>query len=194
MKGKSVPEPELLFFPGSFDPVHWGHIYLVRYLLARFQTSKVAVAPTPTPPHKDNERAPFLDRFRMLRSAFELELKSKRFCLSTIEKSMPAPQYTIHTLHLLQEKYNLQPALVMGDDLYPSLLNWHSGSKLAADFTVVVFRRESSSFLNKIHPHHILLNNPLWPQASRNIRFDKEAAKQYLPPSVHEYILSKRLY
>ena len=58
-------------FGGTFDPVHAGHLDLIRALVGKFD--KVIIAPTSQNPWKANRPADFVDRLEMLRLALAQE-------------------------------------------------------------------------------------------------------------------------
>lgn len=190
---EKIPK-DILFFPGSFDPVHKGHVHLIEYLLEKYPNSQVAISPTPSPPHKNHDRAPLLHRFRMLRLALQNLLKQKRVCISLLEKSMPAPQYTFHTLLALEKRINHRPFLVMGDDQYRQLPHWYRGEAISKDYKIIVFKRDFPTLSKAYHSYHKVLNNPLWPESSSEVRDDSKWSLQFLPKSVLEYILRNKLY
>ena len=69
-----------VFFGGSFDPPHAGHLGVARAALASGKCDEVIWFPAATPPHKMNaERASFEDRMNMIKLLIAGEKKYERF-------------------------------------------------------------------------------------------------------------------
>ncbi len=66
-----ISEQDFVVFGGSFDPIHLGHVGVIKRLLSRFR--EVVVAPTPQNPWKDIIPAPVEVRIEMIRAVLEYE-------------------------------------------------------------------------------------------------------------------------
>ena len=98
---------------GTFNPIHYGHLWTATEVAKRFGLEKVVFIPACLPPHKEvGEIAPAVHRKRMV----ELGIRDyHRFCLSTVELDRKGTSYTVDTLRLL------------GKDFYPEkdfFLSW----------------------------------------------------------------------
>ncbi len=85
---------------------------MIRYLLQETEISQIILAPSFSPPHKQNEvLAPFAHRFEIIRLSinhlFKDSLQNKRLVLSDIEAELATPSYTYETLKKLQIKLKL---------------------------------------------------------------------------------------
>ena len=132
----------LLFFGGSFDPVHIGHLILARDAKEYFGYQKVVFIPAYLSPFKARHSAPPQDRVEMLKLAtrgipyFEVE---------TYEVDKGGKSYTIDTVLYLREKYLLPKVdWLMGDDTFLSLHRWHRAGELLQYLQPVVLLRNSS--------------------------------------------------
>ena len=132
----------LLFFGGSFDPVHIGHLILARDAKEYFGYQKVVFIPAYLSPFKACHSAPPQDRVEMLKLAtrgipyFEVE---------TYEVDKGGKSYTIDTVLYLREKYRLPKVdWLMGDDTFLSLHRWHRAGELLQYLQPVVLLRNSS--------------------------------------------------
>jgi len=132
----------LLFFGGSFDPVHIGHLILARDAKEYFGYQKVVFIPAYLSPFKARHSAPPQDRVEMLKLAtrgipyFEVE---------TYEVDKGGKSYTIDTVLYLREKYRLPKVdWLMGDDTFLSLHRWHRAGELLQYLQPVVLLRNSS--------------------------------------------------
>ena len=186
----------LHFFPGSFDPVHKGHVQLVKYLLKERLASSIAISATPSPPHKLHKQAPLHHRIHMLRLAFHPELADNSLCITTIERKLKPPHYTWFTLQALQKITDQEISLVVGDDQYKDLYSWYEGRRLSANYRVVVFRRITEDPVQLFEKHHMQVANPVWKVASSDFRkmSIEQNSSTMLPENVFEYILKKKLY
>lgn len=124
-----------VFFGGSFDPVHDGHLGIVRHiyrtLSAQNLTFDISFLPTAGNPFKGNPTAP-THRLAMLDLACEI-LKNKHIIahICPFEIHQTPPVYTIDTVKLLNKKYpNDELIFVMGGDSLSSLHRWKDYDEL----------------------------------------------------------------
>src|SRR5579864_3562256 len=87
----------VLYFGGSFDPIHHGHLICARVVAERTGFSKVMLVPAAQPPHKlvDAGFTNGQDRLEMCRLA---TAGSVLFEISDIELTLSSPSYTIQTV------------------------------------------------------------------------------------------------
>lgn len=124
-----------VFFGGSFDPVHEGHLQIVRHvhhvLSATFLPFNVYFLPTAGNPFKGKPTTP-IHRLAMLDLAREMLNNEGVFVqICPLEIYQTPPVYTIDTVKLLHKKYpNDQLIFVMGGDSLSSLHRWKDYSEL----------------------------------------------------------------
>lgn len=118
-----------VYFGGSFDPVHEGHLDIVRHvyrtLSAQHTAFELSLLPTAGNPFKGNPTAP-THRLAMLGLACNI-LKSENIFaqICPLEIHQTPPVYTIDTVKYLNEKYpNDTLIFVMGGDSLASLHLW----------------------------------------------------------------------
>ena len=88
-------------FGGTFNPVHSGHVNLVKNFKEKLNLDKVLVIPTATPPHKEaKELASSEDRIEMCKLAFG-DLAE----VSDVEIRRGGKSYTVETLEELKKIY-----------------------------------------------------------------------------------------
>ena len=93
-------------FGGAFNPVHNGHINMVKEAFADLKLQKMLIIPTCVSPHKSNKGLiAFEDRAKMCELAFADEIASGKFEISDIEKRMGGTSYTINTIRELKRQY-----------------------------------------------------------------------------------------
>lgn len=114
---------KLGIFGGTFNPIHSGHIELVKHFADLAGLDKVLLIPTNIPPHKVS--ADLLSgetRFEMCVLAVESESKIE---VSDIELRREGHSYTIDTLKALEKIYEgAQLYLIMGADMLLCLDSW----------------------------------------------------------------------
>ena len=129
-------------YPGSFDPMHIGHLAIMEYLNKLPQYDMIYLIVSPHNPFKDPNMAQnAMSRFEAARKAMSKypHLKVK---VEDIELSLPAPHYTIHTLDALKarEKDN-EFSLVVGGDNFKHILKWKEAPRILKEYGLVVYPR-----------------------------------------------------
>lgn len=132
---------KVLYF-GSFNPVHYGHTGIARYVAAMPEVDAVVIIPSPHNPFKDT--ASLADpkvRLEQVRRAFEG--LSPKITVSDIEYHMPEPLYTIRTLHSIKEaEPGTNLILLIGGDNIESIRRWYKGLEILVEFEVWVYPRQ----------------------------------------------------
>ena len=92
-----------LFFGGSFNPIHYGHIRCASAAAAARGFEKVILIPSGRPPHKNPSvnLAAAADRLQMCRLAVKGD---NLFIVDDIEMRQPGPSYTIQTARELRRR------------------------------------------------------------------------------------------
>lgn len=182
-------------FGGSFDPVHNGHIHIVKSFLQSGVIDELLITLTPDPPHKDRTtQAPYRHRYRMLELAFA-GLDHVR--ISDLEQSLPAPSYSLQTIQSLKAS---DPAcqyfLCMGEDSLESFHTWHRYREILAEVSLLVAARPGSSadsVAKEILEKTIFVSNIEIDISSSTVR-GGDADEHALPEPVAEYIRTHNLY
>lgn len=131
-------------YSGSFNPFHKGHLTVVRYMLEHCGFDKVYLIVSPQNPFKDSSIADSgRERLEAVREAVCRNGLSSRVLVDDIEFGMPLPSYTVRTLDALQarEPDNRFTLIVGGDNLH-TMLSWHEGERIMAQYGIVVYPRE----------------------------------------------------
>lgn len=110
-------------YGGTFDPVHLGHISLVRSFLNSGCIDLIWILLTPDPPHKDTSN---ISDYSHRKSMLQLAYKSfKKIELLDIETELPKPSFTYKTIEYLAKKYlNVSFLYCMGSDSLKNFHNW----------------------------------------------------------------------
>lgn len=192
-------------FGGTFNPVHNGHINLVKNYRNMLSLDEIIVIPTNIPPHKANLNViDSQDRIAMLNLAFEDE---KYVSVSDIEIAAGGTSYTILTIEKLKETYpNDELFLLVGGDMFLCFESWREYKRILSLCTVCTAPRQKDEILKliryqeKIDPSRentIILDSPVLELSSSEIRekiTDKTFLRGFVPQKVFEYILKKGLY
>ena len=131
---------------GTFDPIHYGHLYIAECARRKFGLDKVLFIPTGLPVHKKREDilAPS-HRIEMTRLAID---SNPYFELSTIEVDRPGPTYTVDTLEQLnngtggREEYYF----ITGADAILEILTWKDVDRVFELCRFIAVTRPGYSF------------------------------------------------
>ena len=173
-------------YSGSFNPLHKGHLAIIRYLTQQAGFDLVYLVVTPQNPFKATHSLPAGQaRFDAAVEAVSRypDLKVK---LLDIELKMTPPQYTIRTLDTLKA---LEPendfTLVIGADNLAGFQGWLYHERILREYGVVVFPRKGyhrgharQRLLREDPSYRItLLKAPLVTISSTDIRKGQAAGK-----------------
>ena len=117
-----------IWYGGTFDPVHHGHLAVARAAADRFGVP-VTLAPAADPPHRAATGADAAQRAHMLDLAVAGD---PRLGVDRRELLRPGPSWTVDTLDALRvELGDAAPlALLLGADSFRSLPTWHAWLRL----------------------------------------------------------------
>ena len=198
-------------YGGSFDPVHNGHLHVVRAARERFALDGVIFVPAARPPHKPKKQlASEADRLAMLELA--LEGWSDAW-ISTLEFERAGPSYTYDTLRELPTRAGLASDcalhLLIGWDNLRGLERWHRAETVLTLAQPIVVWREGGDEAVLAHLERTLspelfarverglVRVPPAPESSTDVRERLERGEvptDALSPSVLEYIRSRGIY
>lgn len=127
-----------LYYGGTFDPVHAGHLAVARAVREAFGIAP-AFVPAADPPHRPAPGASAAQRTRMLELALADE---PGFLVDTRELRRQGPSWTVGTLRELRAEAGPDALLawVLGADAFRGLPTWHEWEALLglAHFVVAV--------------------------------------------------------
>ena len=133
-----------IYFGGTFDPVHLGHIQLAEELAVRFAQETVYLMPCYKAVHKDGVMASAEQRLAMLQLAIEGRSK---LTLDTRELEVNAPSYTYNSLSSIRQEFGDESLVfVIGTDSLITLPFWYRCEGLAELTHLIVIERPYSSF------------------------------------------------
>ncbi|WP_046754895.1 nicotinate (nicotinamide) nucleotide adenylyltransferase [Kordia jejudonensis] len=181
-----------LYF-GTFNPIHIGHLAIANHMAEYSDLDAIWMVVTPHNPFK--KKSTLLDnhhRYEMVSIATEEYPKIQP---SNIEFKLPQPNYTVHTLAHLQEKYPQHEfCLIMGEDNLKSLHKWKNYEVILENHEVYVYPRISEGTVEHQftdHPKIHKVNAPIMEISSTFIRKaikEQKNIKPLLPEHVWNYI------
>lgn len=127
-------------YPGSFNPVHVGHMVIAGYMAEFSDLDEVWMVVSP--------RNPLKMTTDMLQDYHRLELvklavgNNKKIKASDVEFKLSKPSYTINTIRFLKEKFPANDfVLIMGEDNLSTFDQWKEHEALLELCSLYVYPR-----------------------------------------------------
>ena len=195
-------------YGGTFNPIHLGHVHILKEFIRRLGLDKVLLIPAGTPPHK---AAPDLagaeDRLSMCALAAK-EIGEAPVEASSIEIDRAGKSYTADTLSLLHgQNPDDELYLLMGEDMFLTLHQWVRPAEICRQAILCVSPRSEDGFERLLLQKQRLETEfaasckiediPYVPVSSTEIRERVRQGKdlsQLVPPEVEAYIAAHGLY
>ncbi len=136
-----APAARLGVMGGTFDPIHYGHLFAAEEAAYRFELERVLFIPVGVPPHKaTGESLPAEERYRMTAIAVE---GNPRFEASRFELERPGKSFTIDTMRELRDTFpaGTQLFFIVGSDSILDIKTWKQPAQLLEEFPMVVATR-----------------------------------------------------
>ncbi len=182
-------------FPGSFNPVHIGHLALANYIAEYEGYDEIWFLITPQNPTKGEED--------LIPQEMRLELVEQsiagyeKFKTCTIEWELPRPVYTVNTLQKLRIAYPERVfELIIGADNWRTFHRWKDYQIILKNFQVLVYPRKGLDKVNYNHYNVRYCEAPMIEISSSFIRKSLKEGKDirfFLPDGVYEKILSENI-
>lgn len=141
---------QIAVYPGSFDPLHIGHLSILEYLQARFD--KVILVISPQNPFKSVEKADSArGRYEAAKAALKRHPELSKVECTDIELGLGLPSYTHRTLEALHQLYpDDRLTLVVGADNLIRFREWKNYERILLDYGVRVYPRKGVDALAQI--------------------------------------------
>ncbi len=170
---------DIAVYSGSFNPLHIGHLAIMKHIGASGRFGRTYLVVSPKNPLKDgisadSGRARYLAAIEAVRRHPELNVR-----VHDIELRMEPPHYSIRTLDALQaQEPEHRFVLVIGADNLSSFRQWRDYRRILTDYGVAVYPREGydaaalrANLLAENHAYRIeLLDAPIVDISSTEIR------------------------
>ena len=180
-------------FPGSFNPVHIGHLALANYIVEHENFDEIWFLITP--------KSPLKGKNEMMEPELRLALLEKaigdypKFKTCTIEWDMPQPTYTVNTLQKLRMKHPQNTfELIIGSDNWQIIHRWKDYQLILKNFKTLVYPRLGTGKYFVNHPNATVIKNaPRIEISSTSIREGLSKGKDlrfYMPIGIYEDIMA----
>lgn len=191
-----------LYFGGSFNPIHFGHLRCATAVAEAGRFSRVVLIPSAHPPHKpaDPALAPATDRMAMCQLAVS---GNSLFEVQDRELRRSGPSFTIDTARELRAEGQNPINWLIGADMLRLLPQWHQAEALVREVNFVIVARPGWNFdwntmpqaFRSLESH--VVTAPLIDISATDIRARVRVAQpidQLVPAPVARYIKDHRLY
>ncbi|MDJ0625975.1 MAG: nicotinate (nicotinamide) nucleotide adenylyltransferase [Candidatus Caenarcaniphilales bacterium] len=184
-------------FPGSFNPIHLGHLMIADSAAKQYSLKKVSFVVSPYPPNKKNSRdfLKYEKRVELLNAAIS---ENHIFSLDTRESKREGLSYTIDTVSEIinEKKIDSKLNFIIGVDAFLTLPSWHRAEELGEKCRFLIACRpgwQSVDVEDSLSVFHDqldwdIIDSPLLSISSTQIRLRKKGNKAY------RYLLMPEVY
>lgn len=193
---------------GTFDPIHFGHLFIAEEARAACNLERVLFFPnnTPAPILNKSTPSPGAERLKLVELAIE---DNPHFQTSRVELNRSGPSFAIDTIEILQREYSQQYShcelhYIMGADSINEIHKWHRADELFKRCFFIAASRPGFDLeiaKQNLSPTQLeritFLDVPGLHIASRNLRerFRENSTTRYLlPENVRREIEKLKLY
>ncbi|MFD0964544.1 nicotinate (nicotinamide) nucleotide adenylyltransferase [Pseudofulvibacter geojedonensis] len=187
-----------LYF-GTFNPIHVGHLAIANHLVENSDLDQLWMVVTPLSPFK--KKSSLLANHHRLEMVYKATENYDKIKPSDIEFKLPEPNYTVHTLAHLEEKYpKYEFSLIMGEDNLKGFHKWKNYESILENYHIYVYPRISEGVIEhrfKDHPKITRVNAPIMEISSTMIRNSIKEGKNIRPlldSQVWQYIDEMNFY
>lgn len=199
----------VILFPGSFNPVHYGHIELAENIVRCYRADELWMMPTPQNPLKNKSSyVNKWDRFIMIEKVVDrfinINISSRklynRIKPNYFEFTQKAPFYTAKTLKTLKKLYpNYYFTLLIGSDNLAIFDKWKHWKWIYDNVHIVTFIRSSNEDVSELQNKYPKVDffKPVifYPISSTQIRNEiRENNYDHVDCSIVDFIKQKKLY
>ncbi len=189
---------------GTFNPIHNGHIEMIKAVHRQFNIQKILVMPSGNPAYKDNSHiVSAIDRCNMV----SLAIKEYPYMeLSTMEVTRTGNTYTADTLKILNNDYDYIYFIIGADSLF-AFDTWYKPEYICSHCHLLAINRDSHSsdelnrqkkyLHDKFGAEIDFVDCSNLPYSSTEIRNRLEQGldiSNYVPADVKSYIYDNQLY
>lgn len=187
-----------LFF-GTFNPIHSGHLIIANHMVEYSDLEEIWLVVTPHNPHK--KKSSLLDNHHRLEMVYRACETYDKLKPSNIEFGLPQPNYTVHTLAHLQEKFPTNEfCLIMGEDNLKNFHKWKNYEVILENHEIYVYPRIASGKIAPELEKHAKINRIAAPIIEISATFIRKSIKEgknvrpLLSQKVWEYIDQMNFY
>jgi len=187
-----------LYF-GTFNPIHTGHLIIANHMAEYSGLDQVWMVVTPHNPLK--KKSTLLDDHHRLQMVFLSTEDFPKLKPSDIEFRLPQPNYTVHTLAHLQEKFPTHEfSLIMGEDNLNSLHKWKNYEVILQNHDIYVYPRITTEAIQPELENHARIHKIDAPVVEISSTFIRNGIKEgknvmpLLPHKVWQYVEHNLFY
>ena len=135
-------------YGGSFNPIHFGHTGLARWVVNNTDLDEVWLMVSPNNPLKDtsilaDEQVRLIEARKAIANI--QSPIAKQIVVSDFEFSLPRPNYTANTLRELQKQYPQHDfTLIIGEDNLDIFNKWREYQYILENYRIFVYPRRDS--------------------------------------------------
>lgn len=188
-------EKKSLLFGGSFDPVHKGHVHIIKAALELTDYERIIVMPASVSNFKQKTRGVSgQHRLAMLHLALDnIRAEGRQIIISDYEIRKGGVSYTYDTVKAVYQLFRVKGTLgfLMGDDLIQDLDKWYHYDELVRLVDFVCFTRLGSHPAAPAGASVRYYDIPPLVSSSSTVR---QGDLDLTEDSVREYIIEHGLY
>ena len=187
---------KICIFPGTFNPIHLGHIKMAEYVLSNYNFEKIIFIPSYLPPHKEIDSRLANHRYNMVKLALD---SNPKFEISDIEYKSETKSYSLITVKKIIEQCGIKNRLyfIIGTDAFIKIESWYKADELKPLVHFIVFPRKGDDIVELDNLREKgwdfeITNMDYVDISSTEIRAGKEVNK--VNTNVEAYIKENELY
>lgn len=187
-----------LYF-GTFNPIHVGHVIIANHIVEYSDLDEVWFVVTPQSP--DKKRLTLLDNHHRLELVYLATKEFAKLKPSDIEFGLPKPNYTVHTLAHIADKFPQHDfSIIMGADNLKTFHKWKNYETILELYNIYVYPRIGKELIQTQFDQHQKVHKidaPIIQISSTLIRNgiqEKKNVQPLLPVNVWEYIDEMNFY
>ena len=159
---------KILVFGGSFDPVHKGHVAMLKKALSVVKPDITHIVPVYHSPFKAKSPTPFKLRMQMAKAAFSP--LDKKLVFDDYEFKRGGKTYSYQLVQYLQKRYHKADIyFLVGTDCLNDLHAWKNAEYIFKN-TIVVSGRRKGFTENKVAFKHLVLPGQFPKMSSTRVR------------------------
>lgn len=138
---------KIAYYFGSFDPIHNGHINVVKQAFDSGIEYVIFVLAMQNP-MKGRVPTDMYERASLIYSVMFHVKTDKEYKVSFVESKpeLKPPYYTYNTLQELDKEYkDDEKYIICGQDMYDEIPNWYKGNEILENYKFLVFERTNES-------------------------------------------------
>jgi len=185
----------LAILGGSFNPIHYGHLYLADAVLSELHYDRVVMVPafiSPFKPAAPGMEDSARDRLEMIAASIPAD---PRLSVDDCEIKREGVSYTVDTVADIIRRYNPngKPGLIIGDDLASEFPKWYRSGEILSMADIIIARRVHSG-RSEIPFPYTGITNDIMEISSGAVRekIASNSAWRYLVPDAARIIIEDR--